>query len=34
MVGYCVIIADVLVGSAPAYTGMLPTLLGRHDNPW
>lgn len=33
MIGYCVIIADVLVGSAPNFTGMLPTLLGRHDNP-
>ena len=26
--------ADVLVGSAPGFTGLLPTLLGRHDNPW
>ena len=31
---YNVIIADVLVGSAPRYTGFLPTLLGRHDSPW
>jgi hypothetical protein len=30
---YNVIIADVLVGSAPHYTGLLPTLLRRHDNP-
>lgn len=29
MIGYCVIIADVLVGSAPHFSGMLPTLLGR-----
>ena len=28
------IIADVLVGSAPAYHGVLPSLLGRHDGPW
>lgn len=34
MIGYCVIIADVLVGSAPAFTGVLPTLLDRHDDPW
>ncbi|KAL4427706.1 hypothetical protein ABPG75_001795 [Micractinium tetrahymenae] len=34
MIGYNVIIADVLVGSAPRYSGVLPTLLGRHDNPW
>ena len=29
-----VIIADVLVGSPPQYGGMLPAMLGRHDNPW
>ena len=29
-----VIIADVLVGSPPEYGGMLPAMLGRHDNPW
>lgn len=29
MIGYCVIISDVLVGSAPAFRGVLPTLLGR-----
>lgn len=34
MVGYNVIIADMLVGSAPHYSGMLPTLLARHDGPW
>ncbi|EFN57306.1 hypothetical protein CHLNCDRAFT_51413 [Chlorella variabilis] len=34
MVGYNVIIADMLVGSAPNFTGMLPTVLNRHDNPW
>lgn len=34
MIGYCVIVSDVLVGSAPAFRGVLPTLLGRHDNPW
>lgn len=22
------------MGSAPAFTGVLPTLLGRHDAPW
>lgn len=32
--GYCVIISDILVGSAPAYSGVLPTLLGRHDGVW
>ncbi|KAI7839147.1 hypothetical protein COHA_007150 [Chlorella ohadii] len=34
MIGYNVIIADVLVGSAPEYNGMLPSVLGRHDGPW
>ena len=35
MIGYCVIISDVLVGAASTgYTGVLPTLLGRHDGPW
>lgn len=33
MVGYCVIMADVLVGSAPAHGGMLPTLLARANDP-
>ena len=32
--GYCVIISDILVGSAPRYEGVLPTLLGRHDGVW
>lgn len=31
---YNVIIADVLVGSPPAYSGVLPSLLGRHDGAW
>jgi hypothetical protein len=31
---YNVIIADVLVGSSPKFNGMLPTIAGRHDNPW
>ncbi|KAI3429739.1 hypothetical protein D9Q98_010054 [Chlorella vulgaris] len=34
MIGYNVIIADVLVGSSPKFNGMLPTIAGRHDNPW
>ncbi len=31
---YNVIIADGLVGSSPNFNGMLPTIAGRHDNPW
>lgn len=31
---YLIIIADMLVGSAPEYGGVLPTMLGRHDGPW
>ncbi|GAB4822555.1 hypothetical protein N2152v2_009601 [Parachlorella kessleri] len=34
MVVYLIIIADVLVGGAPEFGGVLPTLLNRHDNPW
>jgi amino acid permease len=29
-----VIIADMLVGSAPDWHGLLPYLLSRHDGPW
>jgi hypothetical protein len=29
-----IIIADMLVGAAPEYNGVIPTILGRHDNPW
>ena len=31
---YLVIIADVLVGAAPEFGGVLPTLLNRHDGVW
>lgn len=34
MITYCIIVADMLVGSAPEYQGVLPTMLGRHDGPW
>lgn len=34
MIVYLIIIADMLVGAAPDYAGVLPTMLGRHDNPW
>lgn len=29
-----IIIADMLVGSAPQFGGVLPELFNRHDNPW
>lgn len=34
MIVYLIIIADMLVGSAPQWSGVLTTLLGRHDGPW
>lgn len=34
MIVYLIIIADMLVGAAPDWNGVLPTLLGRHDGVW
>lgn len=34
MVVYLIIISDMLVGSAPAWGGILPYLLDRYDAPW
>ena len=34
MVVYLIIISDMLVGSAPAWGGILPYLLHRYDAPW
>lgn len=34
MVVYCIIIGDMLVGSAPHFHGLLPSLLKRHDGPY
>ncbi|KDD77191.1 transmembrane amino acid transporter protein [Helicosporidium sp. ATCC 50920] len=34
MIVYLIIIADMLVGSAPKWEGVLTTLLHRHDAPW
>lgn len=34
MIVYLIIIADLLVGNAPEWHGILPTLLNRHDAPW
>lgn len=31
---YLIIIADMLVGAAPNWEGVLPTLLSRHDGVW
>ena len=34
MIIYLIIISDMLVGAAPEFGGVLPAMLGRHDNPW
>lgn len=34
MIVYLIIIADMLVGAAPDWNGVLPTLFGRHDGVW
>lgn len=34
MIIYLLIIADMLIGSAPDYGGVLPVAFGRFDNPW
>ncbi|KAL6774169.1 hypothetical protein ACKKBG_A24015 [Auxenochlorella protothecoides x Auxenochlorella symbiontica] len=34
MIVYLIIIADMLVGAAPEWHGVLPTLLDRHDGVW
>lgn len=34
MVVYIIIISDIMVGSAPEWHGIIPTLLDIHDGPW
>lgn len=34
MIVYLIIIADMLVGAAPDWHGVLPTILDRHDGVW
>lgn len=34
MVVYFIMIADLLIGTAPTFEGVLPTLFDDHSNPW
>lgn len=34
MVVYFIMIADLLIGTAPSFEGVLPTLFDNHTNPW
>lgn len=34
MVVYFIMIADLLIGTAPTFEGVLPTLFDNHSNPW